>query len=210
MTWYHEDCVNNVDKGVWCCSSCRESPRLVKCLSQEVSHMKGIIETIPNILQEMKVIISRQADELGSLRAVNTEVNKQLEFKGKHSEEYEKLNTEYVKLLSNGSKLCYDEKKEKTLLIGSSMIRDIRSTDSSLLLSHSGVTLSQLSHDLYGLKQSFDHIIIVGGGNDCSDQNSTTTDVCISMTSLLEKANKKAKRVTVSGILPKDHVNESI
>ena len=102
------------------------------------------------------------------------------------------------------------------------MIRDIRSTDSSLLEvhSHSGVTLSQLSHDLYGLKQSCDHIIIVGGGNDCSDQNSTTTDVCISMTSLLEKANKKAKRVTVSGILPrprepvtqlkKDHVNESI
>ena len=120
MTWYHEDCVNDVGKGVWCCSSCRESPRLVKSLTQEVSHMKGIIETIVNILQEMKVIISRQVDELGSLRAVNTEVNKQLEFKEKQlrskCEEYEKLNTEYVKLLSNGSKLCYEEKKEKTLL----------------------------------------------------------------------------------------------
>ena len=226
MTWYHEDCVNDVDKGVWCCSSCRESPRLVKSLSQDVSHMKGIIETILNILQEMKVIISRQADKLGSLRAVNTEINKQLEFKEKQlsskCEEYEKLNTEYVKLLSNGSKLCYEEKKLKTLLIGSSMIRDIRRTDSSLLEvhSHSGATLSQLSHDLDGLKQSFDHIIIVGGGNDCSDKHSTTTDVCRSMTSLLEKANKKAKRVTVSSILPrprepetqlkKDHVKESI
>ena len=84
-----------LDKGMRCFTSCRKSPRLVKSLSQEVSHMKGIIETIPNISQEMKVIISRQADELGSLRAVNTEINKQLEFKEKQlsskCEEYEKL-----------------------------------------------------------------------------------------------------------------------
>ena len=54
MTWYHEDCVNDVDKGMWCFTSCRKSSRLVKSLGQEVSHMKGIIETIPNILQEME------------------------------------------------------------------------------------------------------------------------------------------------------------
>ena len=80
--------------------------------------------------------------------------------------------------------------------------------------------LSELTDDLDGINQVFDHIIVVGGGNDCSKKDTTTTEISASMATLLAKANEKATKVTVASVLPRprepeiqikmDHVNDSI
>ena len=226
---FHNDCMgeSSTFKGSWSCPTCRDSARLIKLLSREVCHLKSIVSSFPSTLDDIKQILMKQSDEIRNIRAINTELTKQISEKDAQyklkSDQYDQLNEEYIKLLSQGS--SHPERrieKERTLLLGSSLVSDIHSKDSSVLdvQCNPGASLSHLTDELSKIKASYDHIIVVGGGNDCCNREYTSSDVTKSMSDLLTKASEKASKITVSSILPRpkepavhlkmDHVNEQI
>jgi hypothetical protein len=94
----------------------------------------------------------------------------------------------------------------QTMLIGSSMIRDI---DETKLLNTKvqcipGAHLAELKETVRTLSNDkpCDRLVIVGGGNDCSD-NTDTTALVNSFKDLIETAKSKANTVTVASICPR-------
>ena len=177
-------------------------------------------------MSEIKVMLIKQSEELSNLRAINTELSKQVEQKDAELKlkcsQFDQLNTEYLKVISFEKHSETSGKKPKTLLIGSSHASNIESTDVSSLFveSHSGATLDELTNKLEKDNSNYDRVIVIGGGNDCSNLTSTTAEITQSMRKLLDKAAQRARKVTVASILPRpkrpdvqlktDHVNEAV
>ena len=188
--------------------------------------IKGYLNIYTAAIAGIKRIVEKQSEELCNIRAINSELNAQLMEKDIQykaiCDQYNQLNEEHIKLVNMGATASGESRRQKTLLIGSSLVRDIQSNDSSVfeVRKKSGATLPELTDDLDGINQVFDHIIVVGGGNDCSKKDTTTTEISASMAILLAKANEKAINVRVASVLPRprepeiqikmDHVNDSI
>ena len=136
---FHNDCVgeSNSYRGSLICHQCRETPKLVRTLTLEVSTLRGMVEQIPNVMSEIKVMLIKQSEELSNLRAINTELSKQLEQKDAELKlkcsQFDQLNTEYLKVISGEKHNETSDKKPKTILIGSSHASNIESTDVSSL-----------------------------------------------------------------------------
>ena len=229
MKYFHNDCMGESSsyKGSWVCIQCRDSPRLIRFLNQEISSLKGVINSFSVMMIEMKLSLHKHNEDLKNISAINVEISKQLsdkenQFKMK-CEQFDQLNSEYIKLLAgeNTTSNLKLDSKPKTLLLGSSLIRNVTPKNSDMeVKSISGASLSDLTESLNRCESKYDHVIIVGGGNDCSNATSTTATVSAAMTTLATKAKEIASKVTLSSILPRpakanfhlksDHVNEAI
>ena len=229
MIRFHHDCVGEIStsKSIWSCCQCRDSNRLLRMLSKEVSAIKGLVFPLPAMLSDLKDLINKQSAELKSLSVINAELSKQLADKDSlyktKCDQFDQLNAEHLKLLAvkQPSARPTLPTKPRTLLIGSSMIRNVSSHNKSVeIQTLPGATLDDLSNRVSSLDSNYDHILIVAGGNDCSKSTSTSADISNSMQSLIANAKVKASNVTISSILPRpkepqnqlkvDHTNEAI
>ena len=93
------------------------------------------------------------------------------------------------------------------LLTGSSMIRDVSSTDSGQLAvqSISGAKIPTIKCELEKTETTYDEVSIVVGTNDCDDNSSNTVSLKEEYSNLLQCAKKVGKIVEISSVLP--HIN---
>jgi lysophospholipase L1-like esterase len=165
-------------------------------------------------------------EELANVKAINVELSKQLQHKDdlikSKTAQVDQLNSEYIKLLSSNKNehVQSDHDKKRTLLVGSSMVRNIESHHETLeIQSHSGATLNDIKKQLDRDDSSYDRIIIVAGGNDCENDSYSTTDINSTMRELILKAKEKAPTISIASVMPRpkkpsmqlktDHVNEA-
>ena len=94
----------------------------------------------------------------------------------------------------------------KSLLIGSSIIRDVKEDQliDTKVISKSGARISNLCEVVDNLPQGvqYDRAILVAGGNDC-DREQTAEDVLKNYKTLGEKIKKISPSLTVSSICPR-------
>ena len=212
MKYFHNDCMleSSSYKGSWVCVQCRDSPRLIRCLNKEISSLKGVINSFSLMMIEMKHSLHKHSEEMKNISAINVETSQQLsdkenQFKMK-CEQFDQLNSEYIKLLAgeNTTSNLNLDSKPKTLLPGSSLTRHVTPKNSDTeVKSISGTSISDLTESLNRSESKYDRVIIVGGGNDCSNATSITATVSAAMTTLATKAKEIACEVTLSSILPR-------
>ena len=99
---------------------------------------------------------------------------------------------------------------------------NIETNDVSSLFfeSHSIATLDELTNMLENDNTNYDRVIVVGGGNACSNLALTTAEITQPMRKLLDKTAQRVKKATLACILPHpkrpdiqlkvDHVNEAV
>jgi regulator of replication initiation timing len=98
--------------------------------------------------------------------------------------------------------------RKPSLLIGSSIIKDIESNDESKLKIKClpGSKFDHITDALRSIEQTKDRyetVTIVAGGNNCSDTSQSAKDITEAATSVVKQAQKIAKNVTLSSILPR-------
>ena len=194
-------------KGAWACAICRYTPTLVRQIHHEIGSLKSMFSAM---MEDISTSVRQTKDELASLKVINADLLKQLAEKDQqlklHSEQYDKLNMEHIKLLSrdlDGSQKRKSNKK--TLLIGSSMIRGIGSKDTSVLQikPFSSASVGDITEELEKDTSQYNEVIIVTDGNDCEIDHNSTTEISAAVNSLLLKAKKKAPSVKIASVLPR-------
>ena len=210
--WFHYPCVEEDPKqpGIWNCSTCSQQSSAILTLVQDVLSIKcnigAILRVVDKVPEEIEILNRKVTDlssEIKQLQSTNDSLVQQL---GEQQQENVKLCKHISDLEVKLAKAVPDSTviPSTTLLIGSSMIRDLSSTDNNLTIkSISGAKVSDITEELEKCQEKYDNISIVVGGNDCDDDKATSTSVTSDMNTMIDTAKKTATHVKISSILPR-------
>ena len=191
-SWLHVDCIAKKEEfaaGVWCCFECRTVPR-------RIIDLHSCVETLMQTVLELR-------EDIQSMKASHSKLQDQNE---------ELVNS--IKGLSlnapQASQLSQEPRSHGTLLLGSSLIRDVDETKlvATKCVSISGGRIKDIHSALDKLpsSQKFGNIALVVGGNDCDDrerEGSDVTDLIVQYRELIESAKMRADTVTISSVCPR-------
>ena len=187
--WFHHICVDldpSIPDGVWTCPTCRTISKDVGEIKNTLNIVLGMLTAQTETIVSLKDSLNEKSKECKNLIKENLELNKKV-----HS---------LVKK-NNMSNI------QKSLLIGSSIIREVSedklvNTD---VVCKRGGTISDICKEVEKIsKGHYNHIAMVVGGNDCSSQPSRSpTDTVEGYSKLIDAAKAKAETVTDSSICPR-------
>ena len=183
MSW-HE--TNESEAGAWCCPSCRT-------MSQTVNNILGEIRGLRRDLQKME---KNNSDLQGQLSAKTVQCDQLL-----------KENATLKQQLTGAGSKQKDQDYSKTLLLGSSIVRDAKkmcNTDKVQVESISGGTVTDVQAKLCSLQGPFNEIVLAVGGNDCCKSDADPSTIARNYQTLINTATSKAREVKVSSILPRN------
>ena len=91
------------------------------------------------------------------------------------------------------------------LLIGSSITRDIRSTDSDKLhiITLSGACIRNVANTLSGVRGKYSRVTIQVGSNDCADRETTAEEMTEQYRRMVRGLQDGATETTISAVLPR-------
>ena len=207
MIWAHCLCVGEKADyiGVWVCHFCRLSSYRVAKISLDIHSLNMKYSNLEKKYNDV-------SSELQALTKTNTDLVQQVQ----------KLQHENHQLKSKNSTPF---PKNKSLIIGDSISRDIEPQDSTQLevKSISGATMSMVKTTLESLEtdnKKFDNIYLVVGSNDCANAQKTSQSITASAKELFDQSKKLSPNVVFSSIIPRtddpnahlksDSVNQSI
>ena len=197
---FHTTCCN-IDRGpplVFTCPTCRMMPSQIKTIS---TNMTLLINTVSKLSKS-----NEQLMELSRLR--DTQYEKSLEDNRSLREQISKLTTDCNKLkweLMQGQDNAHPK---KTVLVGSSIIRDI---DPNKLIdtevrSVSGGKVNDVLNIVRNSTSHVDQLITLVGSNDCAEPSrepGSVQDILSIYDELITVAKTKARNVAVSSICPR-------
>ena len=216
--WFHCVCVGEdpTTTGVWNCDECRQTSSILHTLAQDVLSIKqyigGIIRTVDIISDEINGLNKRiddLTDEVKSLQSTNTQLVSELNEQHKIISDLKQLNTQLESKLARNAQdsenLSSGSISKRSLLIGSSIIRDVVSNDRDKLKvsSHSGATVSDNTRELSKENDSYEDIIIVVGGNDCDTEEKSPVSIKDDFVKLCSQAKQKCSHVKIASVLPR-------
>ena len=192
--WLHVQCISEKEEyvaGVWCCFDCRKMSSHIIELQSSVALL---IQTVHTLRDELKSLEQKHSQELVSLKESISEENKTLMSK--------------VSELSDIPKQTVESKSHGTLLLGSSIIRDVDETKlvATKCISISSGCIKDIHSALDKLPDSdkLGNITIVVGGNDCDQPDYDVTKLIDQYRELIESAKMRADTVTVSSVCPRN------
>lgn len=206
MVWYHLDClcISKAEaKGFWTCLECRLLPKKVLAM---YNTLQTITDTVVQLQTNMSTIMN-----------TNTELEKRITEKDNKCSELintvSDLRTTNAKLITELAQARWTQfrmndstTEPKTVLVGSSVIRDIdeKKLSNTKVVCCPGALITTLNANTNSLPSdgNYDKAILVGGGNDCSN-NRNTADILDQYQKLVISAKNKAKRVVVVSICPR-------
>ena len=216
--WTHPSCVGENDKnivGIWTCPSCRTTPDLIHTMytlmysiqqgnaefkNDLISRINSLEHTITERdrkIQELtNVVVSKSNDlsdalrEVEYLRTAVSEIN--------------------VKLSAQSWKNFRHKSQEKTLLAGSSIIRDISETclDNTDVACRPGGRINDITEIVKKTpSDKYSRIVLVAGGNNCDQRDLSTaetpSEIVDQFRSLVSVCKQKAPEICVSSICPR-------
>jgi regulator of replication initiation timing len=154
-------------------------------LQQNVTHLQTNVDNMTVLIDNLNQTNSDLVKEVKNLQSENTELKSHV--------------------LGNPKNV--PNSKLSSLLIGSSMVRDIQGQDDTVhVKSISGAKLDAICNSLKECEQNnkrFDKIYVVAGSIDCEQQISTTQTITDSVKNVITQGSKISNSVHVSSILPR-------
>lgn len=203
--WLHVTCVNLSEKetiGFWVCPTCRELPRTVLKISEQLD---AVIKNNMDLVRDTAAKIVR----IHELEAENKRLRDSVKSISTNNQDTEIHVCEEAHLSTSTPTENSDVRKPKgTLLIGSSIIRDINKrrfecdTDPMCIR---GGKVNDISSAILHLPENtnLENIIIQVGSNDCVsddfDKDTFREEYC----ALVEIARSASDNVVISGICPR-------
>ena len=191
--WYHHDCAGTCSQDlenvvVWTCQICRRLPLLAKTIS-------GKLEDVSAKLDEL-ILVNK------NLHQQNKELTNIVHHQNKTIKSLTEMNPRNVNI--DGSTVS---QPSKTLLIGSSLLRNVTSEldlEKTEVISVSGGRVPTIKDKLAsranGVK--FKQTCLVVGGNDANSP-CEVQDVVDDYSKLIREAKSVSESVTVSSLLPR-------
>ena len=217
MTWYHDICVGIDDKDTvyfWICTECRQLPKMVRNIEMQ---LRMVLENNEKLNKQL----TEKTRELEHLHAENARLRQRLS-----------NNSEKIHLKENGNNIDIEEtapeelqtpqpqrirsprnsrqkkKPSGTLLIGSSIIRDINTKNYELDVKPiciRGGKISDITHELLKqpLNTRYENIILQAGSNDCTPVHYEDETFREDYRALISTAKIVAENVVISGMCPR-------
>ena len=219
MQWFHFKCVQEDPKtvGIWSCYNCRNMPQMIQNINTQLQILMSTTSPssdksnndacFSELLLDMKSQLANMYKEQKSLRKTNEDLLNRLEILTREKTELE------GKLREVQKKIPTVAAPNKSLLIGNSLLRNVKSKDENKLkiTCSSGATFDSITSDLTATNEKYDKIIIVSGITDCRNKDATTATISQSTNKLLNTAKKLCKKLIFSSVLPcKDVDNTNI
>ncbi len=219
--WIHPSCVEEKDEdiiNIWTCPSCRVTPSLTRIIYDMLITMQNDHEQFRNdTASKLNDVHHKLSQRDGHMQKLVQS------FKDKTTE-HEKALRENADLRAKVSELSTKlseqswnnfRSDEKSLVVGSSIIKDISSSklDNTEVVSKSGGKISDASTVVSSRPTNvYNRIILVTGGNDCDPKDNakkqTAAEIVEQYRSLVRTCKEKAKSVTVSSVCPRVSTDE--
>ena len=217
MTWFHTRCLNLSQEeaaGVWSCFSCRDLTSHVLQTNEKLDHMTDEMGRMMTLLLEAARQSQKDRDQLQQI----------LQECGHLRSEVTQLRQQNADLARQNSQLVYESHRTRerqnngrTLLIGSSLIRNI---DEATLVSTDvvclrGAKIRDIHHELSEMgkhsSNTYSHIVLLGGGNNCSaGPNADIAKAVSDYKDLLITAKQRSQHVTICSIPPRMNKNQQV
>ena len=197
--WYHEDCLGlqEHDRGVWPCPSCRKLNSRVEDLSQ---NMGTLIKMITDIKAILTTTNAKDEEEKARLLSENaTLVKENMDMRKTNSELNIKVNSLTWKNFRNCGQRSH-------VLIGSSIVRDVdedKLIDTEVICKRGG-SVSDVKAAVEELNPGYDSMTLIVRGNDCEAKPAKSIETILkSYDDLIVAAKEKSQIVRVSSICPR-------
>ena len=182
-TWYHNECVGLPDDeaaGVWPCMSCRLMPSQVRMMQEQISTLVSINESLTQQVNQIATLLESQAKKCDE------------DSEDEESEDEEDDED--------------DPEPSGSLLIGDSLLRNVKSTCDDLSVeSQGGARFNNLKKSLRNInpkKKRLIDIYIVCGTNDTASKK-PAEGIANDCNSVIDLAKERAVNVHLSSILPR-------
>ena len=200
-TWVHLDCIKQREEcppGVWPCFKCRVMPTHIGTLINDVSTLTDMLQALTRTVSALK-------------KQYDTEVQTRDQAYLKLTEENTTVRERIAAMHTEKSETQWQNfpKPHGTLLLGSSIIRDI---DEKKLVGTKcecirGGVIKDIQGAVDALPQNtkFARAVLVAGGNDCDSGADTheVTDILARYQDLISNTKARAFEVSVSSICPR-------
>ena len=217
MDWYHDLCVGITKSDTvvfWVCPECRQLPKTVKRLEQQLMPYVSENEKLRKQLEENTKDRERLQAENSRLRKriSTTEVQNRLESVTRATtsnlvtvSETEEQNTPMTGEASVESNI---KKASGSLLAGSSIIRDINNKNYQLdmkPLCVRGGKANDITNELLSLPKEtkFENIMLLVGSNDCTSSSFNETTFQEDYTNLFQVAKLIAENIVLVSLCPR-------
>lgn len=199
MREFHRKCLKDYrDQIVYTCATCRRTPSQVAELTQTVNKMVKTVTNLSKINEKITKQLTETQTEYTKLVTVNSELRNAI------SNLTQQLSSQTWQNMHGAPN------KGRTLVIGSSIIRDIdqEKLENIDVLSISGAKIKTIHDKVKTIKEKYNKTILVVGGNDCDTRTSDTDerqidDILGDYRLLIEASKKVSSSVTVATVCPR-------
>ena len=218
--WTHPPCVGEKDEdiiSIWTCPSCRTIPVTLQTMMSMMMKIQEDNEQLKTLftskLDSMQATLKQKDSHLQKLTEVVSDKTKD------NANAVHEITALRTKVSELNSKLCEtswrnfrSQANSKSLLVGSSMIRDINEShlDNTEVICIRGGLIKDVKKVVTEKPAgvSYDRVVLVAGGNDCAPRDLssdvTPSSIVDDYRSLVRASKSKANRVTVSSVCPRD------
>ena len=208
-TWFHEDCLglDIHDRGVWPCFACRQ-------LNKKVDELGNNFTTLMNMVSDMNKLLTTVNAKHQEEKSKIVEEN--LMLSNENKELRKTISDLNMKVNSLTWKSFRKSGQRSHVLIGSSIVRDVREEkliDTEVICKRGGC-ISDAKTAVEQLTPGYESVTLIIGGNDCEAKPPKPAETIVkSYRELIDAAQEKCQRVTVSSICPRlssDEVQDKI
>ena len=215
MAWYHIKCLeisNDETLGFWSCFVCRHLGDDLRTTNEKLdlsSEMERAVTLFTRTLRETQQERDVAVNEVSALKTENAVLREQITA----------LTRENTRLVYENQRAQERQSNGKTLLIGSSLIRNI---DENRIMNTEVVCLRgakvcdihrELNEKSDNKTIKYGNIILMCGGNNCAASNPDISSIATDFKELIATAKSVAMQVTVCSIPPRlepSHAGEAI
>ena len=209
MAIFHVTCFYPENKDipmVFTCVQCRKIPSVISVMCSMMDSMQRTLLRLDKSYQELdksyRNLNSKLSDKDTRIDALTTDNSRLTERVAEAQSELDK--TKWSSFRTNDRETVTN----KTLVIGSSIIRDMDETklQNVEIKSISSATVKDVHKELSSLNGNYEKVIIVAGGNDCDtagENRREISDVIDDFRNLVTDCKTKAQSVSIATVCPR-------
>ena len=199
MKDFHRKClkIDPKDNASYACSMCRLFPAQIAGLLSAMIELKTDMVTLKQSNDEMNRKLNSTENKYSELIQINTDLRAAV------GQITQTVSSQAWQSFRNAA----TPETNKTLLIGSSIIRDVDEDklEHVEVRSYSGATVKEIHTEMHDINNKYEKVIIVAGGNDCDTNGNgrDISDVIVDYRGLITDCKKIAAEVSVATVCPR-------
>ena len=212
MTWFHTKCAKERSdyQGVFTCLDCRQIPKMILNISSVFADVLKQVHDLNTTTADLGLNLDQLKNtvetDMSSLKLTNQELTKENQ---KLKLELQQIKHDHnISKVMNNAMQPIPEQRKPSLLIGSSIIGDIQSSNPNELNTKClpGAKMANIKQSLNESAQNdnkYQTIYVVAGSNDCKQSSSTPESIAQETQEVADVALQICEKVVISSILPR-------